>query len=261
MSLGNIEKNTIRHMAIVGGELHGPQTLGENDMTFRYSAMHFLEKFGVVMGPGFAPYLEHGYGKISENTEIVNIDERWGGKDFLKVDTRTDLLMFSNVSYRLSGGGDFFEGVSFDDVPLSQRFILESNRVSDLNHDDALWRKKVDESNAKIVVVVGSCDNPPENLAGDKYIILREVMGAFQGVLMRRDYLAEMKAHFAEVKSPLLSVAKIASSLTDIVEFRARRDFNYNLRFDPVFPDIDANIQPVAVPATASRRAGAALKF
>lgn len=150
------------------------------------------------------------------------------------METQTDLLMFANISYRLSSGGDFYEHVDKSRLSTAEQFVLASNQVSDENLNDALWSRKIRESGAKIVVAVGGCDYPPEKIAGDDYIILRNAFGNFQGILIHRDYLRDMKAHFTQVQSPLASVAQLAGSFTDIVEFR--RD-DHRLTFSPVMPD------------------------
>lgn len=229
-----------KSITLVGGVLEAETQLCTNDMLSVRVAVSVLATCGFPLAPEVEAYRNYGF-KVDKNTlDVMNLQEGGyhGKRDFLDETIATDILIMANVAYKDSVHGNFLGGLNHNVVSLRETFQLkDAMTVSPQNANDDLWRQKISDSKARIVVVVGESDFPPEKIAGDDYIVLSNMVGGIVGFAVRRDYLREIEPYLKARKSPLCDVALISRNYSDVVEFyRDNSYFGTDIRLKPMLP-------------------------
>lgn len=235
------ENHVSNKITVVGGVLESGCRLCNGDMISLRTAVAIMDKCGLPMSGGVLKCRDLDFDVDPAVIDVMNIqDGGHGGKrDFLHEKIDTDILVLANVAYkdsehencveRLNSGGNV--------VSLRERFqYADAMTVSPDNGDDDLWRRKIKDSKADIIVIIGESDFPPEKIVGDDYVYLKNMLDNTMTFVFSRDYLGQIKPMLKDIKSPLSEMAALASSLADIVEFRRHYTYDTNIKIVPVFP-------------------------
>jgi hypothetical protein len=211
----------ISSVALVGA-LNGPGgMLSSNDQAIFFYTVRQIKALGIPVGQNLLDAARPGVNVLDiKAVDIINRDERHGGRDFLKESIKTDLLMFCNVAWSFSQHTDVTKDFSLNHLsPRERAFLTNSLQVSELNGRVDLWREKTRDSGANIVAVTGIDDVPPEKLVGDTFVSIK-LNEAMAGFLFRRDYLRAAEPMLRTEQSglvPVLDALKSNPSLTAFI--------------------------------------------
>ncbi len=215
---------TIRHVAMVGARAETMQFYRADQMILR-GALSAAGKLGLSLSSAFDTFafdrnLMPGRDITRQDASLIrtiNIDPVEGGEDFLNpaVITNTDLLVFCNIPHAHSEHDDYlesltvtFRGKSEDEIDLfalsGHQERQEQMRVSPYNQNDAAWLSQIDASGAKIAYFQNVMDDyPPERLAGDAFVCVKDKHNSFRGLAVRRDFLDAAAKQLAESDGPV----------------------------------------------------------
>lgn len=199
----------LRRMAMVGAEFD----LVTRDLSFIDSAMLQLimknmVSLGIPLSSELSAIPDQRVIRVGKGTPIdpINIHPFFGGRDFLKIETSTDILMLCNVAW---AWGKVLEG---------KEPLLSSMTLSPENENEDLWNEKIRTSGAKVVIVMGHDDFPPEKIVKDDFVAIK-MQEVYPGILVRRNYLEEIEPLLKERNSPLLEVLSVLRCVSGINQF------------------------------------------
>jgi len=142
---------------------------------------------------------------IKHEREIANLDQRYGGKNFLKLDFSTkpvDVLVLHNIpEYDGNIQGGIKAGAQKDEgYIIAMKRAANSFSVCE-DHSAKAWRAQIEKSGAKFVFLYGADTFRPEDLQGASYsIVPYELMRCFhKQVLVRNDYMGDLIPHLDEI--------------------------------------------------------------
>lgn len=90
----------LKSLMFVGGIPDHSRGLGDNDRSTLLQCVEILRRLGVPLNGGFHVFKEHGDPlDFGDDLSIVNIDPKYGGRDFLKEDGRSDVVILGNIAH------------------------------------------------------------------------------------------------------------------------------------------------------------------
>lgn len=180
---GYRESPVLRRVMMVGAVPGSDYKLGDTDLLLLSRVARNLQTLKIPVASALKNCamrpLDHA---VNVDLDVVNILPEFGGRDFLEDEATTDLLIFCNIpDYSFEFNRiDSYTMLRYE--RLRRAFMVSAHHE---NHD--AWRRRIDESGAKVVFIEGLDSFSPQQIKSDNYMSFQGEH-CLNGLLIRTDY-------------------------------------------------------------------------